>query len=289
MSDNIFNCQYFERCKNSHKCFLCNDLRLLSLPKDKWNQKYRKRSSKADAGWRGLEQQVADMLNAIPTAKSAYSKLKREQIIGQTEWDKQSIKVEYNNTVTVPGEYSVTVYQHQLGMFMQNSFDDNKIFIVSFSFKNDDTVYMLMDFDSISDLVTHLKFLIDENIRFKEQLTSDEYEESVFPKLSESHRQLRSGGIWTMPGDIKDQILLVEAKQRTSKNKAGEFKFSIKRRVLEKVDNEATGSQIPTLVFRMNDDENIYSVMKYEYLMELITQLNFAYEENKLLQQEVLK
>lgn len=282
MSDNIFDCQYFERCENNHKCYLCDDFRLLSFPKDKWNKKYKKRSNNPETGWKGLEQQVADMLNAVPPAKKAYNDLENNNVFGLLDIHKKGIKEVYENSSEVRGKNSTTIYKKDLVSIIKDKIG------AGFKFKDSNKTYIIIDYDNVSDLVVHLKFLIDENIRFKEQLSAEEYEESIFPKLGESHRQLRSGGIWTMPGDVRDHIMLVEAKQRTLTNSVGELKFVIKRKVLRKIENEANFKQIPALVFRMSDDDTIYGVLKYENLMELISQLKFAYKENKLLQMEVL-
>jgi len=282
MAENIFDCQYFERCENSSKCYLCDDLRLLKLPKDKWNAKHRKRANKADSDWRGLEQQVADTFNAIPVAKSAYKALKRDKVFGMKRYDKNYLQIINGSADEVRGEGSYTIYQKELRKDITG-----KSFAKGFKFKNDDTTYVIIEHGKVADLVTHLKFLIDENIRFKEQLSTDDYQESIFPNLSESRRQIRSGAIWTMPGDVNDEIMLVEAKQRNGTNHNGEPKFAIKKKVIDKISNEASYNQVPALSFRMQE-YGIYDVISYEGITELIAQLKFAYEENQLLQKEVI-
>ena len=52
MLGDIADCPYTERCSNNDKCYLCDDYRLLKLPKDSWGSKYRKRASREKPGWR---------------------------------------------------------------------------------------------------------------------------------------------------------------------------------------------------------------------------------------------
>jgi hypothetical protein len=221
-------------------------------------------------------------LNAIPIAKSAYKSLSKKRVFGMKEYHTNYLEIIDGKASEVRGEGSYTVYQKDL-----YSDINGKSFATSFKFKNDDTAYIMTEYGYISDLVVHLKFLIDENIRFKDQIASDDYEESIFPMLSESRRQIRSGAIWTMPGDVNDEIMLVEAKQRNTTNSKGEAKYAIKKQVLNKIENEASSNQIPALVFRMKE-EAMYMVLTYENIMELISQLRFAYKENNLLQKKVL-
>ena len=291
MLGDIADCPYTERCSNNDKCYLCDDYRLLKLPKDSWGSKYRKRASREKPGWRGLEQQTADSLNALPTAREAHIKLRKRDVFGLKEVHKKLIetKVEWEPGPTeTSGKKSTTVYEKDLRYFSAQAFKQGVPFLEAFRYKDDETVYILIDYEHIVDATTMLKFLLDENARFKAQLTDEEYQESIFPVLSETRRQLRSGGIWTMPGDVSDEILLVEAKQRSTTNSKGEPRFSIKKEVLEKIEKEAGSNRIPLLVFRMQDDGRPYAVIKYDYLMDLIYMLEMAVEENKLLQKKVM-
>lgn len=163
MSMDVWDCEYFSRCKNNAKCMICGpEQRLLELPGDAQRKKalqkadrHVKGSTKEDS-WKELEQFVADQLNAIPYTP-------------------------------------------------------------------------------------------------------------------EARRQLRSGGIWFLPGDVSDEILIPECKERDEVTSNGEKSFNIKKAWIEKVYEEARlADKFPALVFRFKNDDKAYFIDDFDVLRDMV-------------------
>lgn len=87
------------------------------------------------------------------------------------------------------------------------------------------------------------------------------------PTIQEARRSRASGALWFERGDIVDSILHPECKERTA-----EKSFSIKKEWLDKAYNECKyEDKFMCLPFRFKGDDKIYTVMRNEDLMELIT------------------
>lgn len=181
--DNIWDCEYFNRCLNNHKCLMCGqEQRLLKLPEDKQRTKRRGRTkstsitSITDNSGRTLEEYVKDRFNSLPTVK---------------EW--------------------------------------------------------------------------------------------------QARRQLGSGNIWFMPGDVADTVVLAECKERSTINSKGEKNITIPKTMLEKIEKEAkTYNTFPALVFRYKGDESgkTYFVQDFEVLCEMVHEIKFLRHENQVVTNE---
>lgn len=107
------------------------------------------------------------------------------------------------------------------------------------------------------------------------------------PTIKEARRQLRSGGLWFAPGDVIDDVLLVECKERDLVDAEGRKYFSIKKAVLDKIIAEAQQmKRFPGLVFRYKGEEDVYAVMRFDDLVQLVHLLKAHVADYELLLQE---
>ena len=97
------------------------------------------------------------------------------------------------------------------------------------------------------------------------------------PTIEQARRSRASGALWFETGDIVDEILHPECKERTA-----EKSFSIKREWLEKATEECKYSnKFMCLPFRFKGDSQIYTVMRNEDIMELVTMMKAYIADNE--------
>ena len=97
------------------------------------------------------------------------------------------------------------------------------------------------------------------------------------PTIQEARRSRASGALWFERGDVVDSILHPECKERTA-----EKSFSIKREWLEKAVNECKYSdKFMCLPFRFKGDDQVYTVMRNEDIMELVTLMKAYIADNE--------
>ena len=100
------------------------------------------------------------------------------------------------------------------------------------------------------------------------------------PTIREARRQSGSGNKWYAPGDIVDDILLLEAKERNQITTTGEKYITIKKEWLEKIIKEAASSnKYPGLVFRFKGDDNSYSIIEFNDFCQIIHEIKMLKEE----------
>lgn len=130
----------------------------------------------------------------------------------------------------------------------------------------------------------------------KAQLNSDDswkhLEQSVandlnaIPTYREARRQVRSGGLWFLPGDVDDDDIRIECKERDMEAR-GKKTFSIMKDVLDKIIEEAQmDNKFPGMVFRYKGHEERYGVLPWEELLSLIHQFKAHYMEVQTLEKE---
>lgn len=103
------------------------------------------------------------------------------------------------------------------------------------------------------------------------------------PSIREARRSRASGALWFEKGDVIDKILHPECKER-----AAEKSFSIKREWLEKAEQECRlNNKVMCLPFRFKGGEQIYTVMRNEDIMELVTMMKAYIQDNERLTVEV--
>lgn len=124
--------------------------------------------------------------------------------------------------------------------------------------------------------------------------TLEDYVRDVFNSLPtvkeyKARRQLGSGNIWFMPGDVADSVILAECKERLTINTKGEKIMNIPKSMLEKIVEEAkTYNSYPALVFRYKADEkaNTYFVQEFEVLAEMVHEIKFLRHQMQELEAE---
>lgn len=108
-----------------------------------------------------------------------------------------------------------------------------------------------------------------------------------YNEMREARRQVRSGAIWFMPGDVTDTIILAECKERSTVTARGEKSITIPKAWLNKLEDEAESEgKYPTFAFRYKDDTQIYAINKFEVLEEMVLEIKYLRLENERLKQE---
>ena len=124
--------------------------------------------------------------------------------------------------------------------------------------------------------------------------TLEEYVKHVFNSLPtvkeyQARRQIGSGNIWFMPGDVADTVILAECKERLTLTTKGEKTMNIPKSMLEKIIEEAkTYNTYPALVFRYKADEkaNTYFVQEFEVLTEMVHEIKYLRHQTQELEAE---
>lgn len=109
------------------------------------------------------------------------------------------------------------------------------------------------------------------------------------PNIQNARRSIRSGALWFEKGDIVDEILHPECKERTGRQlKSGDQSISIQRRWLEKAAEECKGNdKVMCLPFRFKGDDNIYTIFEHKDIAELITLMKAYIRDNELKEQQI--
>lgn len=109
------------------------------------------------------------------------------------------------------------------------------------------------------------------------------------PTMQEVRRSRRSGALWFEQGDVVDSILHPECKERTGNElKSGEKSISIQRGWLEKASLECQNTnKLMCLPFRFKGDEQIYNIMKFEDIAELVTMMKAYMMDNEAKAKEI--
>lgn len=120
-----------------------------------------------------------------------------------------------------------------------------------------------------------------------EQTVTDKL--NAIPTIQEVRRSRGSGNVWFEKGDVLDEILNLECKERKGNELAhGDKSFSIKRLWLEKANKEAQmENKIMALPFRFKNDENIYIIMQDCNIIELVNMCKAYKHDNKLKAEEI--
>lgn len=118
-----------------------------------------------------------------------------------------------------------------------------------------------------------------------EQYVADQL--NAVPHTKEARRQLRSGGIWFLPGDVNDQVVIPECKEREEYTANGEKSFTFKKEWIEKVFEEARlAEKFPAVIFRFKNDDQAYFVDNFEVLRDMVHLIKVLSEENMELKRE---
>lgn len=110
------------------------------------------------------------------------------------------------------------------------------------------------------------------------------------PTTKDARRSRASGRYWFEKGDVVDDIVHFECKERDGKEIAhgADKSLSVQRSWLEKAKHEAEDVNKPMcLPFRFKGDELIYNIMLFDDIAELITNYKQLKNENALLLEQV--
>jgi hypothetical protein len=102
-------------------------------------------------------------------------------------------------------------------------------------------------------------------------------------KLKPQHKTARerpnSGAMYFAPGDIAAEEFLIEAKERGIKA-SGKTQFTITKKILDKIEEEAGLSKPGIVTFGFKNSEEIYSITKFDLLLELYQTIDILRYEN---------
>ena len=112
---------------------------------------------------------------------------------------------------------------------------------------------------------------------------------SNVPAIQDARRSIRSGALWFEKGDIVDEILHPECKERTGRQlKSGDQSISIQRLWLEKATEECKGTdKVMCLPFRFKGDDKIYTIFEHNDIAELITTMKAYIRDNELKTEQI--
>lgn len=111
-----------------------------------------------------------------------------------------------------------------------------------------------------------------------EQYVADQL--NAVPRQQEARRELRSGGIWFLPGDVRDDVLLPECKEREQYTAKGEKSFTVQKEWIEKVFEEAKlADKFPALIFRFKHDDHTYFVDDFDVLRDMVHTIKVLKED----------
>jgi hypothetical protein len=109
------------------------------------------------------------------------------------------------------------------------------------------------------------------------------------PTIQQARRSIRSGALWFETGDIVDEILHPECKERTGRQlKSGDQSISIQKHWLEKASDECKSTKkVMCLPFRFKGDNKIYTIFEHNDIAELITLMRAYIKDNELKTEQI--
>lgn len=196
MSMDVWDCEYFSRCKKNDKCMICGpDQRLLELPGDAKRKKvveksdrHVKGSSKEDS-WKELEQYVADQLNAVPYTPEARRQLRSGGIWflpGDIDDEILIPECKERDEVTSSGEKSFSIKKEWIEKVYEEARLVDKFPALVFRFKNDDKAYFIDDFAVLADMVQMIKMLNQDTVKLTK-------ERDAYKQLALKYKRLAEG------------------------------------------------------------------------------------------------
>jgi hypothetical protein len=120
-----------------------------------------------------------------------------------------------------------------------------------------------------------------------EQDTADEL--NNIPTIKEARRSRASGALWFEKGDVVDEILHPENKERTGRQlKSGERSMSIQKGWLDKAREEARSTnKVMCLPFAFKGDPHRYAIIELEDLASLVTHMKAYMHDNECQRLEI--
>lgn len=204
---NLWDCEYYNRCKNNTRCLACGpDQRLLKLPEDKNRQKYRAKAqqntytSSDDNTGQTLEDYVRDNLNNLPTVKEWEA---RRQTGSGNIWFMPGdvadpvvlTECKERGTTDSKGEKSISIPKMMLEKIEQEAKIYNTFPALVFRYKGDTTrkTYFIQEFEVLCDMVHEIKILRHEEKVIRNE--RDMYKEAAEKLLQELNAMKRKMGL----------------------------------------------------------------------------------------------
>lgn len=127
----------------------------------------------------------------------------------------------------------------------------------------------------------------DDSWKDLEQSVADAI--SHVPTMKDARRSRMSGALWFEKGDIVDNILHPECKERKGHElKGGDKSISIQRSWLTKAKEECRGTdKTMVLPFRFKEDEDIYAIFDMDDIAGLITTMKAYMYDNDMKAKEI--
>lgn len=112
---------------------------------------------------------------------------------------------------------------------------------------------------------------------------------SNIPIIKNAKRTIASGALPFLKGDIDDLILHIECKERTGNElKTGDKSISIRKEWLIKAKNECKYTKKEMcLAFRFKNDKDIYCIMEFNDIVNLVTTMKSYIIDNELKDREI--
>lgn len=164
-------CEFENRCLNNSKCFRCYNEALLKLPEDKHSKKVSSKRTYKDANksnsWENLEEDMVNGLNNVPTIQEA----RRSRGSGNTWFEKGDVLdsfvtmecKERKGNELKSGEKSMSIKREWLEKATEEAHLNDRVMALPFRFKGDDKSYIIMESNSIIELLTTLKAYQKDN------------------------------------------------------------------------------------------------------------------------------
>lgn len=175
MTDNVWDCEYFSRCKNTSRCMLCGPSQhLLELPEDKARKAYRAKANDnvttalEDNSGATLESYVRDQLNNVPTRREYES---RRQAGSGNIWFMPGDVVDSvilaeckeRHQLTTSGGKQITITKLMLDKIREESKILQRYPALPFRFKGDDRTYIINEFEVLVEMIHEIKVLRYDN------------------------------------------------------------------------------------------------------------------------------
>jgi hypothetical protein len=124
-----------------------------------------------------------------------------------------------------------------------------------------------------------------EGMEFQRKVVK-KYNKKMKPLGKVAREQTNSGALYFAPGDIATEEFLLEAKERGIKA-TGETQFTITKKILDKIEEEAGLSKPGIVTFGFKNNAEIYSISKFDLLLELYQTIDTLRRENVWLREQL--
>lgn len=182
------DCEYHNKCQNSALCHLCNDFRLLKLPKAKTGLKrtgpkkkkegmdFEKKVSKRYNQRLGSQQKT----NSRSGIGNSPSRRRPNSgaiwcMPGDITTEEALMECKERGTVTSKGEKQIAIQKDWLEKIAFESRKDGKPYwYLPFGYKEDEMIYLVKDFDHELEMIHQIKIMREKIVELEEQLNGRE-------------------------------------------------------------------------------------------------------------------